>query len=233
MGVMTEINELLGRAVSRGFTRTSLARACDLSPNALRELDLTPSSESFLGSANLTISTIRAIERVVGAPAVAPAGPRPIHAVDIPKAVAMLGDHRISRALNMWEVSGDASLEFADLGQKPSLVSIRDDGDYHLVWGDHAKPYGFLQDQSTGISLSSFEDKPYEEFCRQRLLEVFALNEPQVRAIDAQVLNETGLVSLRYWSLLLPLGGDASRPPTAVMGVVLLESERQGHAPRA
>jgi len=65
MTVEREINSLLRRAIALGHTRTSLARACNLSPNALRELDLSLMSDSQLGGANLTVSTIRAIESAV------------------------------------------------------------------------------------------------------------------------------------------------------------------------
>ncbi len=227
MSIESEINVLLRRAQKLGYTRASLARACGLSPNALRGLDFSPFAISCLGTSNLTMSTIRAIEDVVGTSDLQGRKGQ-ILAVDVPPQIASAGDNRISRALDLWRRNPGAVRFGADIGNRPSLLQRRADGDFHLFWGDHAARYGFIQHENAGDPLSTFEDKNYEVFTRDRMIQVFESGLPQVLAIDAIVQNPSGEVSLRYWSLLLPLGTEKRSEPTEVLSVVLLESDRIG-----
>jgi hypothetical protein len=70
------IQRLLERAIDQGYSRRSLALACGLSENAFRGMDFSDRGGALAGKSNITLSTLRAIEAVVGPTPETPDGDR-------------------------------------------------------------------------------------------------------------------------------------------------------------
>lgn len=66
MNIDLIVEKLLQKAIAKGYSRRSLAIACGLSENAFRDMDFSKNATKRIGTSNLTISTLRFIEKIVG-----------------------------------------------------------------------------------------------------------------------------------------------------------------------